>query len=149
MRLLALLLLAACASKPEVHLMPDLAHQILVVQKGQKGLTTRRCKLYKEPSVGDQLKGADPTCLEFESISYDLEDAKIREQLRALDFVCRIGNDYYQVTADRPGFETRTFKKDCWLCKAKPILTYIDQSEQERLLNAGTRCYNRMVFVNR
>lgn len=146
--LLLIAILAGCASAPEVYGPRELSRQILVVESGKKGLTTRSCKRYKEPTLGEQIKGQDPTCLEFETISYDLEDASIRQQLRELDFVCRVGSDYYQVAPDQPAICTRTFTSKCWLCPSKKSEGCINQDEQERLRNGRTVCYNRKAYPN-
>jgi hypothetical protein len=77
------LALGACATPPDpVSVLRD---QILIPYPGRKGLVYPRCAEYE----------AD-TCAKWDrSTEYLLSDAPTRARLRAAEFVCRVGRDYY------------------------------------------------------
>ena len=125
-----------CAT-PERPIIPQgsVSDQILVIRKGHKGLTHGSCQ-------GFDKTGA---CSNFAILEYDLENPEARQTLRDLNFLCKIGNKRFTICQNQPGFCHHSYETSYFLWfkrQGKAIDEYIDQKEQDRLLNLGATCFN-------
>ena len=125
--ILILLLLAACTTN-KVYYRGPLSEQILVFREGYTGLTNGTCELWEKED-----------CKQFVVKSYDLDDKSIRDQLRELQFVCKLGDKRFTICADRAGLCHKYYKGSIF---KKEVVEFIAQTEVQRLLNGGTVCFN-------
>lgn len=143
---LSLLITAGCATTiPPNWPHPELGGQVLGVQMGRIGLTSRYCTQYAPQTYWDRISGKVPVCVTEGFKIYDLKDAGLRAEMAGLNIVCEdVGGSFWTVCADQPGFCHHKvtghwpFHKD--------VVSYIDQTEQAKLINMEMVCENRVLF---
>lgn len=133
----ALSVLASCLS-PKVYDKPALTNQILQFREGYPGLSHGRCAAYTKDK-----------CTTFEVVDYDLSKQDVRDSLRVLNFICKVGDTRFKICKDQAGLCSRTYEVKHFLFftfQGKPIDTFISQDDKARLLNADTICFNEDAF---
>lgn len=131
-------LVTGCSTPGERKIFPQgaLIEQILVPRAGYPGaLTSGSCEMFSK----------DNTCLKFTILSYDLRDQATRDELRDLDFICKIGEKRFTICKDKEGFCHLSYnrKKFLWFTIEKTeVHDFVGAEETTRLINAGTVCFN-------
>lgn len=130
-----LIILINCTTK--IYYRSPLFQQRLVVRPQYPGyLTNQICLEYK--------KGE---CTNWDLDKHDLTDPVFREHANKLKISCRVGEQYWRICLDKPGYCRRTLKcvkKVLWHCKKYEELYLDAKEEHDFLIRAGTYCVGGM-----
>lgn len=133
-KLVLLLLLNGC-SGPQIIPLGTLDDQILIAVTGHEGkLINQTCAEYKKNE-----------CVRKSIVEYDMNDATFRANARLSNFVCKIGDKQYIISADQPGFIRNTYSCN-WFTGifggCQKNVEYLPASPTSSLIDGKIQCFD-------